>query len=260
LAVQRTAGGHRRIPLQEAVRFVRSEGYHVQDPTCFGVLCTRGQEESLDIEQTFYAALIAGDAERCRALMTTAYLGGQSVSALCDGPLRAAMRRMGELWKHGEEGIAVEHHATSICIQVIEQLRQFLPDARRDAPVALGGGTADDPYLIPNLMVSVVLSECGYRAVNLGAHTPDNVLLAAVAKHKPVLVWRSLSSISDVEAFAPEVRELTARLGEIPLVIGGRYAVPVAQAVGGDLHVVGTMCELAAFARALVLRRPRTTT
>lgn len=260
LAVQRTAGGHRRIPLQEAVRFVRAEGYHVQDPACFGVLCTRGQDEALDFDQTFHDALIAGDAERCRALITTAYLAGQSVSALCDGPLRSAMHRMGELWKHGEDGIAAEHHATSICIQVVEQLRQFLPDPRRDAPVAVGGGTADDPYLVPSLMAGVVLAECGYRAVNLGAYTPNNVLLAAVARHKPVLVWRSLNGIAQIDTVASDLRALAERLGEVPLVIGGRFAASVAQAAGGDLHVVGSMCELAAFARALVLRRPRSTT
>jgi MerR family transcriptional regulator, light-induced transcriptional regulator len=256
LAVQRTAGGHRRIPLQEAVRFVRSEGYRVQDPSCFGVLCTRGDEGTPDLDQVFYDALIAGEVERCRALITTAYLAGQSVSALCDGPLRGAMHRMGELWKHGDGGIAAEHHATTICIQLIEQLRQFLPEPRRDAPVAVGGGPAEDPYLVPNLMASVVLTECGYRAVNLGAHTPNKVILAAVAKHGPVLVWRSLASVADVEAAALEVRDLAAHLGEVPLVTGGRYAAAVAQAVGGGLHVVGSMCELAAFARALVLRRP----
>lgn len=255
LAVQRTAGGHRRIPLQEAVRFVRSEGYRVQDPSCFGVLCTTTDEEAPDLDEAVHAAMIAGEAERCRALITTAYLAGQSVSALCDGPLRSAMHQMGELWKHGEDGIAAEHHATSICIQVVEQLRQLLPEARRDAPVAVGGGTADDPYLVANLMASVVLTECGYRAVNLGAFTPDQALLAAVAKHRPVFVWRSLSGIVDVDAVAADLRDLAVRLGDVPLVAGGRYASAVAQAAGGSLHVVGSMAELAAFARALVLRR-----
>lgn len=257
LAVQRTAGGHRRIPLQEAVRFVRAEGYRVKDPSCFGVLCASGKEEALDLDQAVFSALIAGDAERCRALVTTAYLAGQSVSALCDGPLRAAMRRMGELWKHGDEGIAIEHHATSICIQVVERLRQFVPDPRSDAPVAVGGGTADDPYLVPSQMASVVLAECGYRAINLGAHTPNNVLLAAVAKHRPVLVWRSLSSIANPEAIGAELDQLASRLGETPLVVGGRFAPAVAMAAGNTLHLVGSMCELAAFARALVLRRPQ---
>jgi MerR family transcriptional regulator, light-induced transcriptional regulator len=258
LAVQRTAGGHRRIPFQEAVRFVRAEGYHVQDPTCFGVLCCRGKEESLDLDQAVFSALVAGDAERCRALITTAYLAGASVASLCDGALRSAMCRMGELWRHGEDGIAVEHHATSICIQVVEQLRQFLSDPRSDAPIAVGGGTTDDPYLVPSQMAGVVLTECGYRAINLGPHTPNNVLMAAVAKHRPVLVWRSLTGVTDTDAAGVDLRELAKQLGDIPLMVGGRHAPAAAMAAGGGVHVVGSMCELGAFARALVLRRPHT--
>ena len=66
LAVERTAGGHRRIPFQEAVRFVRAEGYRVQDPVCFGVLCGHSQDESNSLENAVFEALLAGDASRCR--------------------------------------------------------------------------------------------------------------------------------------------------------------------------------------------------
>lgn len=255
LTVQRTAGGHRRIPLQEAVRFVRSEGYRVQDPVCFGVLCTNSGEEAPDLDVAVFDAMQMGDAERARALITTAYLAGASVASLCDGPLRQAMHRLGELWKHGQDGIAVEHHATSICIQVVEQLRQFQPDPRSDAPVAVGGGSAEDPYLVPSQMAGVVLTECGYRAINLGPHTPNNVLLAAVAKHKPVLVWRSLTGVMALEKTEQDLRELAGKLGDIPLVIGGRHAPLISTGTIPGVQTVGTMCELAAFARALVLRR-----
>jgi MerR family transcriptional regulator, light-induced transcriptional regulator len=257
LAVQRTAGGHRRIPLQEAVRFVRAEGYRVQDPACFGVLCSGKQDESIDLDQAVFSALAGGDAERCRALITTAYLAGASVASLCDGPLRSSLCRLGDLWRHSEEGIALEHHATSLCIQMVEQLRQFLPDPRADAPVAVGGGPANDPYLVPSQMASVVLTDCGYRVINLGPNTPDSVLLTAVARHRPVLVWRSLTGAIDSSVVGIDLRALVVRLGDIPLVIGGRHAASAALAAGGGLNVVGSMCELAAFARALVLRRPQ---
>jgi len=256
LAVQRTAGGHRRIPLQEAVRFVRAEGYRVQDPACLGVLCCTGKDESLDLDQALFAALVVGDAQRCRALVTTAYLAGASVASLCDGALRSAMCRLSELWRQGDDGVAVEHHATSICIQVVEQLRQFLPDPRADAPVAVGGGPADDPFLVPSQMASVALSECGYRTINLGPHTPNKVLLAAVANHRPVLVWRLLTGPIDAEVVGLELRDLAKQLGDIPLMVGGRHAPAAAMTAGGGVHLVGSLCELAAFARALVLRRP----
>jgi excisionase family DNA binding protein len=256
LVVERTAGGHRRIPYQEAVRFVRAEGYRVQDPACFGVLCRHGQDDTNSLENAVFEALLAGDASRCRSLITTAYLAGASAASLCDGALRSAMARLGELWKHSVDGIFIEHHATCICIQMVEQLRMFQPDPATTAPVAVGGGMAADPYLIPSQMASVVLNECGYCAINLGPNSPTTALLAAVAKYRPALVWLSLTSVGDIGLCAQNVREFSANLAGIPLVVGGRHAASVALIAGPTVHVVGSMCELAAFSRALVLRRP----
>jgi methanogenic corrinoid protein MtbC1 len=223
---------------------------------CFGILCPRTGEETVDLPAAVFEAMHQGDAAQVRSLITTAYLAGASVASLCDGPLRQAMQRLGELWRHGQDGIAIEHHATSICIQVMEQLRQFQADPRADAPVAIGGGCAEDPYLVPSQMAGVVLAECGYRAINLGPHTPNIVLLAAVAKHKPVLVWRSLTGVMALDKTEQELRELAEKLGDIPLVIGGRHAAQIPTGSMPGVQMVGSMCELAAFARALVLRRP----
>ena len=256
LTVQRTAGGHRRIPLQEAVRFVRAEGYRVQDPTCLGVLCSQHQDEAVELCQAVYEALLAGDATRCRALITTAYLAGASAASLCDGALRTAMGRLGESARLGDEGIAVEHHAASICLQMTEQLRLFQSDPATSAPVAVGGGTGADPCLLPSQMAGVVLAECGYRAINLGPCTSNQVLLCAVEKFRPVLVWRSLIPGDGQQLRLAELRELAERLGDIPLVVDGRQVGAMANGAAAHLHVVGSMCELAAFARALVLRRP----
>jgi hypothetical protein len=60
-------------------------------------------------------------------------------AALFDGPMTQALERLGMLWKQGEEGIYVEHMATHICIEAINQLRLLIPEAKSDAPVALGG-------------------------------------------------------------------------------------------------------------------------
>jgi hypothetical protein len=139
---------------------------------------------------------------------------------------------------------------------MVEQLRMFQPDPATTAPVAVGGGMAADPYLIPSQMASVVLNECGYCAINLGPNSPTTALLAAVAKYRPALVWLSLTSVGDIGLCAQNVREFSANLAGIPLVVGGRHAASVALIAGPTVHVVGSMCELAAFSRALVLRRP----
>lgn len=203
LIAERTEGGHRRIARSEALRFVRDRGYQLKDPGAVGIAVgSTRRADAPELDHALYAALRGGDEVAARELLVGAFLAGSTVAAICDGPLRQAMRRLGELWQHGPEGIAIEHAATSICLHALERLRHLLPDPSADAPVAVGGAMAEDPYLLPSLMAATTLVENDLRAINLGGMTPDVVLDAAVANHRPVLVWRALSYVPDPDACA----------------------------------------------------------
>ncbi len=61
----------------------------------------------------------------------------------------------------------------------------------RAAPTAMGGAPQDDSYLLPSLMVSLVLHDCGYDETNLGPNTPIDVLTDSVEDEHPNIVWFS---------------------------------------------------------------------
>jgi excisionase family DNA binding protein len=253
LTVQRTAGGHRRIPIEEAVRFVRAEGYTVRDPACFGVACC-GQVENADgLVDAVYTALKNGDAQQCQNLVTTAYLSGMTVPALCDGPLMLALGRIREASLQGDDSIVNKHVAASIVVQVIEHIRQHLRRLSDDAPVALGGGVCDHHCLVPSLMFGVTLQDAGFRPVNLGPNTPDGAVIAAAKRYKPALVWRAITNSERPEQTAADVCRLAEQLGPIPLVIGGREVHKLRLGCASRIHVIGSLCEFGAFARALAL-------
>lgn len=248
IAVMRTEGGHRRIDLAEAVRFVRESGATLVRPDVLGLAEIAAVANDDGQGEALYQHLAAGNLPEVRGLLLGMYVRGQSVAAIADGPIQSAMARLGERWRHDPAGVFIEHRATDVIVQAVTQLRALIeppPDAVR----AVGGAPSGDPYLVPSMLAATVLAGEGVRAINLGPDTPIGSLRHAVEHHRPHLVWLSLSSPS-AASLAGELgrfaREL--ELEGITLVIGGRHRADVAARA---MTVVSTMAELAAFARGL---------
>jgi excisionase family DNA binding protein len=254
----RTAGGHRRIALSEAVRYIRASGLPIADPTALGItdLSHAPSQESRNgdsIDQPLVDAITNGHVELARGLVVSMYLSGRSVGEICDGPITRAMHGVGDLWKHTDVGIIIEHRATDICLQALNQLRSLLPAPTADAPAATGGTPEGDPYILPSLMAATVLAEQGWREENLGPAVPLDLMFQAVEQHDASLAWLSVSVDLPASPLAEQILELASKLAERDaiLVVGGRLMPPRPMILNDNISVVGSMCELAAFVRGL---------
>ena len=265
IRVNRTAGGHRRIPLQEAIRFTREARLPVLRPDILGLPSLNTQtatKHRKDPAQTFHTKLAEGDVITAQAILIDLYLSGQSVASICDGPIRTAMTIIGEAWNHGHEGIFVEHRATDICLQALSVLRSLINSPTNDdadnpetvsRPMALGCAPSGDPYLIPSLMCAAVLADTGYRTINIGPDTPFGVLGKAIEAHRPRLVWLACAadrSVPDVGDILDLSRELANH--NIALAVGGRVIEKITLPAGSNLIHCQTMNELDKFARGLL--------
>lgn len=227
IQVTKTAGGHRRITIWEAIRFVRAVRAPLLRPDLLGLsdLSPMGDDVvSADRPANrLLRSLREGKAREARAIMLSAYLAGQSIAEIADGPIREAMEEIGKLWQHDSAGVYVEHRATDICIQAVEQLR-LLVEPQDGGVAAIGGGAPGDPYLLPPMLAAAALSADGWQAVNLGPDTPFDALLAAAERHEPRVVWLSISSIRDRREIEDGIVQLAARLAprQIALILGGR--------------------------------------
>lgn len=229
IRVSRTAGGHRRIAIGEAIRFVRAIGAPLVRPELLGLRDLAPDAGSLlsadEPADRLFEYLHEGRVRDARGLIMSLYLEGRSIAEIADGPIRLAMTRMGELWKHDEAGIFVEHRATDICIQAVQQLRHFV-EPEEPRAVAVGGAPPGDPYILPSLLIATALGAEGWRAVNLGANTPFDALLRACEHYQPALVWISVSAASDaivIERGIDTVAQHLAKSGT-PLALGGQAA------------------------------------
>lgn len=255
IGVVKTVGGHRRIPVSEALRFAREAGLAAVPRRAESAPGAGVAGESLG-EDALLAALVEGDAERAKRLVLAEHYGGRSVAEICDGPMRGALARIGEMWRDDEAlGILVEHRATEICFEAVRRL-QALPDrpaGRRG--LAIGCAPGRDVYALPTLVAAVVLREAGFVAMNLGAATPMHVLARAVDEHRPRIAWLAMNADGGEGAHdgvADAARALADRMAKWNgfLVAGGRN-VPreLREARAPGLRCFATMAEFAGFAK-----------
>lgn len=226
LEFSRTAGGHRRIAIGEAIRFVRSIQAPVVRPELLGLPdLTAGAARAVTAENgtaSLYQALEQGSVKEVRGMILSWYLSGQSISEIADGPIRTAMQRLGNLWHDDPEGIYIEHRAVDICVQAVQQLRPFAESLDSEW-IALGGTPSGDPYVLPSILAATALSEHGWHTINLGADTPWHSFVDAARRHRPHLVWISVSHMSHPQTVQRDLHTTAHTLHELgsTTIVGG---------------------------------------
>ena len=258
IAASRTAGGHRRVSVEEAARYIRAAGLALDRPERLGlpILSAHVRAGVTDpgVSDAFFDYLTRGEAAPATALLQARLLAGASVAQLLDGPLAQAMDRAGELWCSSPEGILTEHRATETAIQAVIRLRAVLPPVF-DGPVAIGCAPSGDPYVLPSLSAAAVVEDEGFRAVNLGPQTPLETLAEGALAFGACLAWISFSSVEDARGLRRNVLKLAKRLGArgVVVVVGGAQVERLSLGREKSVCVGHTMAELRAIAQGLVL-------
>lgn len=255
IVATRTEGGHRRIGLAEAVRYLRESRQKLILPGMFGLAEEAEAPDSLDeAGEKLYEWLLAGAVAPAQGLLTQLYIQGRALGDIFDGPLRQALGRIGQLWLHGSGGgIFIEHRAMQICLGAVHQLCSLLP-VREGAPLAIGGTPPPDPAQLPSLTVAAVLTGEGFDAVNLGPDLPLTVLGDAVLDKKPALVWLSICHEADEATLTRDIDELHVKALQVGavLTIGGRSA-PLLAGQEGSFFRGQSLSELVAWVHQLGL-------
>jgi excisionase family DNA binding protein len=255
LRAQKTAGGHRRISLAEALAFLRKQGREAPSLDALGLLGARvGGRPHTEVTPEALADLLLGeDLAVARALVLDEFRRGRAVDDLLDRLVGPAMARIGVRWAKSEIDVYQEHVATQRAWWTLVELRGLLPAPPAEAPLALTATPEGDPSLLPGLMAELTLVEAGWRALNLGPDLPALSLRAAVEAHHPRLVSISLTLHAPHPRFFehyPRVLEAAGAAGTA-VMLGGQGLTPEAQ----DRLVAtafGTrLAHLKAFAAAL---------
>lgn len=221
----KTAGGHRRIPIQEALRFARERNIAAAEPHLMAMLATTDRK-SRRVEhgaERLIEALVAGSETICRVIVFEYFQAGISVSRIFDEIVAPAFRHLGDKWECKELEIYEERSACQIMLQILHELRlkQIVPVSKR---IAMGATCEGDPYTMPIMMGEMVLRSVGWDTRLLGCSIPLSSTLKAIQHHRPAIFWLSVSYIVDEIAFIAEFNNLydTASRTNTAVVVGGR--------------------------------------
>jgi hypothetical protein len=242
LMVTRTEGGHRRIAVAEAVRFVRASGATVVRPDLLGLPRAskrRGGDALAEL-------LERGDAPGVRAAVIGRFVAGERMATMADAALSPALEHLQALGQRDARGRFVARRAADALAQALAAVRGMI-ELPAGAPVAVGGGSGDGDA-VASLLVATVLAAEGLGTVDLGASTSAAALRYAVREQRPALVWLVGPMGDEVSALGRAVRD------------GGGTLVAIGEGVTEtvterDVYRVRSYGELAAFAKGVASQR-----
>ena len=129
LTTVRTAGGHRRLALEDVVQFLRESGHPLVRPELLGLPSAVGQGATVvaRARDQIREALLSGDEDQCRRIVFDLYLSGQSACEICDRVLAAAFHDIGDRWECGEIFVYRERRGCEIALKTLHDLRLPFP-------------------------------------------------------------------------------------------------------------------------------------
>jgi MerR family transcriptional regulator, light-induced transcriptional regulator len=255
LPAHRTAGGHRKLLRAEVLAFARQGTMPRSDLAALGAGSPGDRGTDLEaVAAGSLDALLRGQGAEFTAIIGHAYRSGVAIETLADRVIAPVMARVGHEWETARIDVWQEHRGTQLCAAALYDLKDEL-EARAEGnrPLAVGGATEGDPYLLATVLAQLVLLDAGWEAVQLGPNTPLKSLTKALDDLRPRLVWLSVSHLVDTPSFIAAYRDFyqTAERKDVAVAIGGRaLTTEIRSALPYTTYGDG-MSHLAAFARTL---------
>jgi MerR family transcriptional regulator, light-induced transcriptional regulator len=226
LRIVRTAGGHRRLPLDEVMRFLRDSGHEIVRPELLGLPAAIGQGLTV-IERArrqLEEALRAADEQVARRVVLDLFLTKHPLWRIGDDVISPAFRLIGKAWECGELAVYQERRACEIAQRILYELVAMAPVPAATAPRAIGGTLEGDGYRLSTMLCEGVLREQGWRAESLGTSIPIESFAGAIGDLLPQLCWVSISYYADRAGLAERLATLADRASSVGalLAVGGR--------------------------------------
>jgi methanogenic corrinoid protein MtbC1 len=225
ISTVRTAGGHRKMPVADVLRFVRENGHTLASPEVLG-LPPVGNASRLGLERGrtgLVEALLAGDEGLARQIVFDLHHAKHPLAVLCDEMIAAAFHDIGDRWACQTADVYQERRGCQIALRILFELRRLQPPPETSFP-AIGGTVEGDQYVLPSAMAELVLQDAGFLATALGTSIPFPSLVHAVEETRPRLFWLSVSHVSEGIDFLTGFAALSRACGTTgtSLVVGGR--------------------------------------
>jgi excisionase family DNA binding protein len=223
LASDKTAGGHRRIHLEDALEFARRKDietvltpFHPFEPHVWTALMEVRETGSFRRLHALAMGWVSrGQLRRITALFDAlARDPALPLCTFCDDGVRGFMHRVGEAWAEGRLRVGEEHLVTQAMTEVLLKLRasqreQIQPRTGGEAaPVAVVGTMEGNQHHLGSMCVRILLERLGWDVYYLGPDVPMEDFAVIQRGRGASLMCVSLPSVGAGGTLARAVRVL----------------------------------------------------
>ena len=141
---------------------------------------------------------------------------------IINGPLMAGMDEVGRLFGKNELIVAEVLQSAEAMKAAVAHLEPFM--AKADSAVKgtlLLATVKGDVHDIGKNLVEIILSNNGFRVINLGIKVPPHELIAAIDQHKPDMIGLSGLLVKSAQQMVITAEELSLHGNCPPMLIGG---------------------------------------
>lgn len=186
----------------------------------------RAPKESLPLDERLANYIIEGSKD---GLLEDLALKMQEARPLeiINGPLMAGMDEVGRLFNKNELIVAEVLQSAEAMKAAVAYLEPHMEKAEVTVRGTILLATVKgDVHDIGKNLVEIILSNNGYRVINLGIKVPPQELIAAIREHKPDLVGLSGLLVKSAQQMVVTVEEFKAAGIDLPVLVGGAALTP----------------------------------
>jgi 5-methyltetrahydrofolate--homocysteine methyltransferase len=141
---------------------------------------------------------------------------------IINGPLMAGMDEVGRLFNNNELIVAEVLQSAEAMKAAVKHLEQFMeksdPSTRGKVLLATVKGDVHD---IGKNLVEIILSNNGYKVVNLGIKVPPETLIEAIRKERPDMVGLSGLLVKSAQQMVITAQDFKTAGVTVPILVGG---------------------------------------
>jgi len=156
---------------------------------------------------------------------------GNRPNEVCSGVLMPALKQIGFLWQKNKISAADEHAATEICRYIIFRLCDSIPREKTLPYKALVSCVPGEEHEMGAEIMASYLESKGWRVYFVGHSAPEQDNIDAITKHKPDVVFLSVTLISNLPETVEFLKKTRKIFSETKIVLGGKAAIAARETV-----------------------------
>jgi MerR family transcriptional regulator, light-induced transcriptional regulator len=175
-----------------------------------------------DLARRYLAALLRADRRTASQMIHEAVRAGVGVQAIYMQVFQRSLREAGRLWQINQIGVAEEHYCTAATQMIMAQLSPYIFTGERKERCIVVACVGGELHEIGAHMVADFFEMHGWDSHFLGANTPPDAILRAVAQRRADILALSATMTFHVSAVRTLIRQLRESAGPaLPVAAAG---------------------------------------